>query len=381
MTDFFWNSRYWITGLRLARNGSSLSSTGRRPSRKSRSAGRPLTEASSSGPRSTNRLRRCGDSSRTERSVGERSRATGISWLISGCALAWNWSSRSSVARDSRWKVGRIWNVCASAWSSEASASNVLSVPRTTPASCWSRSVSAWKTVPVSRTTPFSAAFWRSRTSMMSEASVTNGPRLPNASLRSRPRPSIAVAAFACQRWKEVRVSSSRALKISSICVASSVRLTPSVPPSGSGLDVVRLGVGDVGRGAQRDRRRLLARLRARGELDVRLAEQRLLPQDRPRVLRDRRELRLDLDLGLGRVLAVDPLVRRRELDRLHLADRDPADAHVRLERELRRLREVGGDPVALRLQRDRAAEGDPEEEDQAEAGEREADRDQDASD
>ena len=62
---------------------------------------------------------------------------------------------------------------------------------------------------------------------------MTKGPRLPNESLRSTPRPLIASAAFCCQRWNEVRVSSSRALKISSIWVASSVRLIPSVPPSG----------------------------------------------------------------------------------------------------------------------------------------------------
>ena len=45
-----------------------------------------------------------------------------------------------------------------------------------------------------------------------------------------------------------MRVCLSSALKISSICVASSVRLTPSVPPSGIDVDVLGLGVGDVGR-------------------------------------------------------------------------------------------------------------------------------------
>ena len=47
------------------------------------------------------------------------------------------------------------------------------------------------------------------------------------------PRPSIAIAEFCCQRWNAARVSGSRALKISSIWVASSVREIPSVPPSG----------------------------------------------------------------------------------------------------------------------------------------------------
>ena len=216
---------------------------------------------------------------------------------------------------------------------------------------------------------------------MMSEASVRNGPRLPKASLRSRPRPWIAVAAFACQRWNEVRVSSSSALKISSIWVASSVRLTPSVPPSGTDSISSDSASETPACGAEGDRRRPLPGLGPGGELDVGLAEQRLLAQDRLRVGGDRRELRLDLDLGLGRVLAVDPLIGRGQLDRLHLADRDAADPHVGLLGELGRLGEVGGDPVALGLQRDRPAEGDPEEEDQPEAREREADRDEDASD
>ena len=89
----------------------------------------------------------------------------------------------------------------------------------------------------------------------MSEASVRNGPRLPKASLRSSPRPSTASAELCCQRWNAARVSSSSALKISSIWVASSVRLIPSVPPSG--IDSIVLGsrVADVGVGAERDGR------------------------------------------------------------------------------------------------------------------------------
>ena len=67
------------------------------------------------------------------------------------------------------------------------------------------------------------------------------------------------------------------------------------------------------------------------------------------------------------------------ELDRLHLSDRYTRDTHVGLGREGRRLVERDRDPVALGLQRHRTAERDPEEQRQAEAGDREADGDQDA--
>jgi hypothetical protein len=148
----------------------------------------------------------------------------------------------------------------------------------------------------------------------------------------------------------------------------------------GDRVDVARPRLGSRGGRAERDTGGRL-RPRARGELDVGLAEQGLLAQDRSRVARDRRELGLDLDLDLGGVLAADPLVVRGQLDRLHLADRHAPDPHVRLLGELRRLREVGVDPVALRLQRHRPAERDPEEQEQQEAREREPGGDQDPAD
>jgi hypothetical protein len=114
---------------------------------------------------------------------------------------------------------------------------------------------------------------------------------------------------------------------------------------------------------------------------DVGLTEQRFLAQDRLRVGGDRRELGVDLDHRLGEVATADPDVLGRQLDRLDLADRDAADPHVGLDRELRRLREVSRDPVALRLERHRAAERDPEEQQQREAGQREAGGDEDTDD
>ena len=113
--------------------------------------------------------------------------------------------------------------------------------------------------------------------------------------------------------------------------------------------------------------------LGAGGELDVGLAQQRLLAQDRLRVRGDRRVLRVDLDRRRG-----SRCPSGGQLEVLHLADGDAADADVGLLLERDRLREVGGEAVALRLERDRAAEGDPEEEQQREARQREADRDQD---
>ena len=90
----------------------------------------------------------------------------------------------------------------------------------------------------------------------------------------------------------------------------------------------------------------------------------------------------LELDLGRGDVLAVDAVLRRRQLDRLHLADRDAADPHVGLGREPGRLGEVGREPVALRLE---AAIGPPNviqrKSMQAEAREREAGGDEDPGD
>ena len=102
-------------------------------------------------------------------------------------------------------------------------------------------------------------------------------------------------------------------------------------------------------------------------QFDVGLAEQRLRPQDRPRAPRQRRVLVFDVDRRL-RLLAVGRL-----FDRLHLADRDAGDPHVGLFGELGRLLEGDLDLVRLRLERRRPAEGDPEEEQDAEARQGEA--------
>ena len=146
------------------------------------------------------------------------------------------------------------------------------------------------------------------------------------------------------------------------------------------GLDVLRFGVGDTGSRTERNVVRA-AGLGAGRQLDVGLAQKRLLAQDRFRVSGDRRVLRPDLQHCFGGVVALDPLVGRRQFDLLHLADGHAADPDIGFGRELSRLWEVGGDPVALRLERDRSTECDPQEHDQEEAGDRETCGDEDPAD
>ena len=183
-------------------------------------------------------------------------------------------------------------------------------------------------------------------------ASSANGPRLPSASLMSRPWPLIACACVCIHTWNASRVLGSNERKISSSSTVGETCVVLSLPPSG----IVR-------------RRRAAGR-----QLDVGLAEQRLLAQDRPRVRRQRRVARVELDHD---VRAAGRLVG---LDRLDLADRDAGDAHVGLLGELGRLGERRDEAVALRLERDRAAEREPQEQQQAEAGQGEAGHDGDAS-
>ncbi len=113
----------------------------------------------------------------------------------------------------------------------------------------------------------------------------------------------------------------------------------------------------------------------ALSQLHVRLPEQRLLAQDRPRVLGHGRVAVVDLD---RRQREVPVLALVLELDLLHLAHGDVRDPDVRFDGELGGLIHRDLDPVALRGERDRPPEGVPEEEQQTEAGERERDRDRD---
>jgi hypothetical protein len=110
-------------------------------------------------------------------------------------------------------------------------------------------------------------------------------------------------------------------------------------------------------------------------ELDVGLAQQRLLAQDRVGVAGDRRELARELDRR-HRAAGVRGVKR---LD-AHLADADARHAHVGLHGELRGLREGDLELMALGLQRDRPAEAQPQEEQHADARQGEERHRQDAA-
>jgi hypothetical protein len=75
-----------------------------------------------------------GVSLRTSRSVGLRSRATGLRSWNTGRASSAKPFSRSSVRRLSFSKVGKILKVSESAWLCEASAPNVRLAPTIAPA-------------------------------------------------------------------------------------------------------------------------------------------------------------------------------------------------------------------------------------------------------
>ena len=244
-------------------------------------------------------------------------------------------SRRSRVRSASRSNVGRICSDSASGSLASARPPKVCSSPVTVPWSARSSADSDSSTAPVSRTRPRTAGRSARTVSVICSASSRKGPMLPSPSERSMPRPRRARAPVAERLRVAARVSSSKALRISSNWVASSTEPTPSSPPSGSGFAASASASETLRRRAQRDGGLLPAaggRLAPRRQLDVGLALQGLLADDRARVGADRRVLRLDLELRGGRVLPVDADVGRRQLDRLHRADGDAADPHVGLD-------------------------------------------------
>ncbi len=117
----------------------------------------------------------------------------------------------------------------------EASAPKVRLAPTIAPASAWSWSVRAANTSPVSWTSVRSDCSWRRSVPSTSLASEANGPRLPKASFRSRPRPLTASAEFCIQDWNASRVCWSNPWKISSIWVWFWTWVWARWPPSGIG--------------------------------------------------------------------------------------------------------------------------------------------------
>ncbi len=106
-------------------------------------------------------------------------------------------------------------------------------------------------------------------------------------------------------------------------------------------------------------------------ELDVGLAQQRLLAQDGPGIGRHRRVL--------GRELHGDQRVHAAVGHGLHPPHVHAGDADVGSRLEQPDLGEARGQPVALGREGDRAAELGPHEHGQQDAGEREAEREEDA--
>ena len=162
------------------------SSTGSAPSRKRSAAGTPRLDARTSGSMSRNSFSRSGDRSPRSRSVGARSWAGSRRSRTSGSVLRANASSRRTVARVSRRKVGKTWNVSASASSREASAPKVASPPVIRPRSWPSSRETASNTRPVSRNTRRSATSCSASGRSRSAPPSKKGAALPSESLKSR---------------------------------------------------------------------------------------------------------------------------------------------------------------------------------------------------
>ena len=256
---------------------------------------------------------------------------------------------------DSSRNVGKIWNVSASACWRRDVASNVCPAVTMRSWSLRSSWVSAPNTTPVLRMSACVCCFWPSRTRSRSVPSSANAGSVPRASLRSWLWPRIAFAASCCQPWNAA--PGPRVERVEDLVeLDRPLHLRVGEHPA----------VGDRARGA-----RMAGR-----ELDERLAEQRLLAQDRAGVLRDRGVAGVDLDRR-DRAVAVARVDRLRP----HLADVHAGDADVRLEAELRGLGERDLELVALGLERHGAAEAEPEEQQQPEARQREQHHREDLAD
>ena len=283
--------------------------------------------------RSTSRKspRSSGASGSASESVGSRARAAGRRSRTSGRASRETVSTSASVGCSSRSVVGRMRTVSASSAFRRAVAPRSTSSERTSPESWPWRRPSDSKTWPLSEISRRTARCWLSSTRTRSPASSANGDRLPSAAFTSSPRPANARAVPFRNRWRSSRVGLSSARRISSSSTVGRTWVAGSSASSG------RSPLSSV----------------ARRQLDVGLAEERLQPQRRPRVLRDRRVRGVDLDLDARRGLDL--------LGLLHVAHGHARDAHVGVVGELGGLLEVRLEAVALRGDRRRAPERRPE--------------------
>ncbi len=333
----------------------SASASGSASRRVRSSAGTPVRLARISGGRSRNRFSRSGARSPRSRTVGPRSSAGPFRSFTSGCVEREKSSSRAIVALLSSRKVGKIEKVSASASSRDAVASKV----------CFEFTISSWsapwRSLIAPNTRPVFLIRWWTAWSCSSSTCINFAPstakpsKLPNASLRSSLRWPFVMAPSSSltQSLKAWRVSGSKAVKISSSSVVSSAWAFGSRSPSSKHAGALVPGC----------------------ELEVGLAEQRLLPEDRLRVLRDRGVLLVELDLDdRARTALV-------ELLRLDLSDVHARHPDVGLLGERRRLLHVHREAVALGVERHRAAEREPEEDQDREHRERERDHRDHAAD
>ena len=304
---------------------------------------------SNSGLRLGKRALRSGASFERSCSVGDSWRAAGRSWVTSGLVSLENLVRRASVMRrlalEGRQGAEGLLELAVArrggredaCWSSSIS-------ERSWP----SRSLRASKTSPVSRTTPCTSVLLGVEDLQQRRGVLARtGARLPSASEMSRPRPCEASASCCIQTRNAVarlRVEGAEDL----------VELDGRRHRAGGQAAV-------LGDRARRSWSRASARRRSRPAASSG-AGSPSCPWGSARTR--------------GRARSSRPRRRSacRALIDLDLADRDAGDPHVGLRGTAwPASREGDVEAVALGLQRDRAAEGQPQEEQQAEAGQREA--------
>ena len=153
---------------------------------------------------------------------------------------------RWSVSVDSRSKVGSATKLSCSSLLRAAVVANTSLEFSISPRSWSPRSVSAPNTTPVFEISRRTAPSWRLRMSTASLASSANGPRLPSASLMSRPWPLTAWACVCIQVWNACCVFGSKERKISSSSTVGEIWETASRPPSGTAFACGEPGVSST---------------------------------------------------------------------------------------------------------------------------------------
>ena len=257
-----------------------------------------------SGSRFRKSWRALGASRRTSRSVGLRSRATGLRSWKTGRASSAKPFRRSRVRRPSFSKVGRILKVSERAWLCEASAPNVRLPPDDRPGQ--GLVVGGERREHVARVVDQRAqrlllaaqgsedvtrvgcerAEVAEGVVQVEAAAVDRDPRVLHPGLERLPGLLVEALEDLVDLGLILDLSLGEMAAFRDRLRRVAARELADVDGPGLSLDVAGRLVG-LGPGAAR-------------ELDVGLAEQRLLAQDRLRVRGDRRVLRVDLDRRRG---------------------------------------------------------------------------------